>query len=65
MEPPQCFDLLIKKFERNAGIELRVIEPAAKQAAVPVVLNEPMVWVAWKGKRVQPQSIYGRQREKR
>ena len=65
MEPPQCLDLLIEKFERNAGIELRVIQPAAKQAAVPVVLDEPMVWVAWKGKRVQPQSIYGRQREKR
>ena len=55
MEPPQCLDLLIEEFERNAGIELRVVETAAKQAAVPVVLDEPMIRVAWKGERVQPQ----------
>ena len=64
MEPPQCLDLLIEEFERDAGIELRVIETAAEQAAVPVVLDQPMIWVAWKGERVQPQSVYGRQLEK-
>jgi hypothetical protein len=58
---PERPDLLFEEFERDPSVELRVIETAAEQAAVPVVLDQPVVWVARIGERVQAKRVDDRQ----
>jgi hypothetical protein len=55
--------LVVEQFERQLRVEQRVVELAAPQPAVLVMLDQVVVRVAREGQRVDPQRIDYRQRQ--
>ena len=57
----QSTPLVAEDIQREPGIELRVVQPASLELSVLVVLDQVVIGIAWKGKRIEPQRIHRRQ----
>ena len=60
-DPHQGTPLVVEQIQREPGIELRVVQPAAFELSVLVVLDQVVIGIARKGERIEPQRIHRRQ----
>ena len=60
----QRLALVAIELQRNAGVELGIVHPAALQTAVLVVLDETVIGVAGEGERAETQRVDGREFQK-
>ena len=60
----QRLALVAVELQRNAGVELGIVHPAALQTAVLVVLDETVIGVAGEGEWAETQRVNGREFQK-
>ena len=53
--------LVAEELQRQTGIELGIVHPAALETSILIVLDEPVVGVAGKHERTEPQRVDSRQ----
>ena len=58
---PQGLPLLAEDFQRETGVELRVVRPSGFETAVPIVLDEAVIGIARKGQGAEPQGVHRRE----
>ena len=46
--------LIAKDIEREAGVELGIVDPPSLELSVLVVLDQVVIGVAWEGERIEP-----------
>ena len=59
----QRLPLLAEDRQREAGVQFRVIDPPAHEAAVLIVLDQAVIGIAREGERAEPQRVHRRQGE--
>ena len=58
---PQRLPLLAEDRQREAGVELGVVDPSAHEPAVLIVLDQAVIGIAREGERAEPQRVHRRQ----
>ena len=59
----QRLPLLAEDLQREAGVQLRVVDPPAHEPAVLIVLDQAVVGIAREGERAETQRVHRRQGE--